>query len=60
MIDAFAESIAKQFSKKIKEALQEGVDAMKLILPKGLVQSARGLNQEQKYKHLRVQTLPVL
>ncbi|KAF1866992.1 hypothetical protein Lal_00049419 [Lupinus albus] len=44
---------------RIDEALQEGVDALKLLLSKGLVESARRFNQEQKYKHLRVQTLPV-
>ncbi|KAK7247137.1 hypothetical protein RIF29_42014 [Crotalaria pallida] len=44
---------------RIDEALQEGVDALKILLSKGLVESSRRFNQEQKYKHLRVQTLPV-
>lgn len=44
---------------QIDEALQEGVDALKLLLSKGLVESAKRFNKEQKYKHLRVQNLPV-
>ncbi|KAK7400132.1 hypothetical protein VNO78_11332 [Psophocarpus tetragonolobus] len=44
---------------RIDEALQEGVDALKLLLVKGLAKSAKGFNKEQKYKHLRVQNLPV-
>ncbi|ESW31418.1 hypothetical protein PHAVU_002G237100 [Phaseolus vulgaris] len=44
---------------RIDEALQEGVDALKLLLFKGLAESAKRFNKEQKYKHLRVQNLPV-
>lgn len=44
---------------RIDEALQEGVDALKLLLFKGLEVSAKRFNKEQKYKHLKVQTLPV-
>ncbi|BAT89305.1 Peptidyl-tRNA hydrolase [Vigna angularis] len=48
--------IARQ---RIDEALQEGVDALKLLLSKGSAESAKRFNKEQKYKHLRVQNLPV-
>ncbi|CAJ2644708.1 unnamed protein product [Trifolium pratense] len=44
---------------RIDEALHEGIDALKLLLSKGLEVSAKRFNKEQKYKHLRVQTLPV-
>jgi len=44
---------------QIDEALQEGVDALKLLLFKGFAESAKRFNKEQKYKHLRVQNLPV-
>jgi len=44
---------------QIDEALQEGVDALKLLLSKGFTESAKRFNKEQKYKHLRVQNLPV-
>ncbi|KAI5384993.1 peptidyl-tRNA hydrolase, mitochondrial isoform X1 [Lathyrus oleraceus] len=44
---------------RIDEALHEGVDALKLLLSKGLEVSAKRFNKDQKYKHLRVQTLPV-
>lgn len=44
---------------QIDEALQEGIDALKLLLSKGLTESAKRFNKEQKYKHLRVQNLPV-
>ncbi|GAU41627.1 hypothetical protein TSUD_81130 [Trifolium subterraneum] len=44
---------------RIDEALHEGVDALKHLLSKGLEVSAKRFNKEQKYKHLRVQTLPV-
>ncbi|XP_057421560.1 peptidyl-tRNA hydrolase, mitochondrial [Lotus japonicus] len=44
---------------RIDEALQEGVDALKILLSRGLEVSAKRFNKEQKYKHLRVQTLPV-
>ncbi|KAI9075751.1 hypothetical protein K1719_042237 [Acacia pycnantha] len=44
---------------RIDGALEEGVEALKLLLSRGLRESARRFNEEQKYKHLRVQTLPV-
>ncbi|XP_022890656.1 peptidyl-tRNA hydrolase, mitochondrial isoform X2 [Olea europaea var. sylvestris] len=44
---------------RIDAALQEGVDALKQVLSKGLTESARCFNTEQKYKHLRLQTMPV-
>ncbi|KAI4345305.1 hypothetical protein L6164_012441 [Bauhinia variegata] len=44
---------------RIDAALQEGVNALKVLLSKGLTESARRFNTEQKYKHLRLQTLPV-
>ncbi|WJX77528.1 Protein arginine N-methyltransferase 7 [Trifolium repens] len=40
---------------RIDEALHEGIDALKLLLSKGLEVSAKRFNKE----HLRVQTLPV-
>ncbi|PKI35343.1 peptidyl-tRNA hydrolase, mitochondrial isoform X1 [Punica granatum] len=43
---------------RIDVALQEGVGALKHVLSKGLTESARCFNREQKYKHLRLQTLP--
>ena len=42
---------------KIDEALQEGVAAMKLLTSKGLTESSRCFNTEQKYKHIRVQNM---
>ena len=42
---------------KINAALREGVDALKLLIAKGLTESARCFNTEQKYKHLRVQAM---
>ncbi|KAB1216941.1 Chloroplastic group IIB intron splicing facilitator CRS2, chloroplastic [Morella rubra] len=44
---------------RINAALQEGVVALKLILSKGLTESARSFNREQKYKHIRLQTMPI-
>lgn len=44
---------------RIDAALQEGVGALKQILSKGLTESARCFNTEQKYKHIRLQTMPV-
>lgn len=41
---------------RIDAALQEGVDVLKLLLSKGLNESARRFNTEQKYKHLRLET----
>ncbi|KAK4773556.1 hypothetical protein SAY87_028575 [Trapa incisa] len=43
---------------RIDTALKEGVGALKLVLYKGLAESMRYFNQEQKYKHIRLQTLP--
>ncbi|KAK4791164.1 hypothetical protein SAY86_031577 [Trapa natans] len=43
---------------RIDTALKEGVGALKLVLSKGLSESMRRFNQEQKYKHIRLQTLP--
>ncbi|XP_056162059.1 peptidyl-tRNA hydrolase, mitochondrial-like [Syzygium oleosum] len=43
---------------RIDVALQEGVDTLKLVLSKGLTESARCFNREQKYKHIRLQNLP--
>ncbi|KAJ4974542.1 hypothetical protein NE237_007716 [Protea cynaroides] len=43
---------------RIDPALQEGVDALKLLLSNGFTETARCFNREQKYKHTRLQTLP--
>ncbi|KAK8698310.1 hypothetical protein V6N13_114435 [Hibiscus sabdariffa] len=43
---------------RIDTALQEGVEGLKLLLSKGLTESARRFNTEQKYKHIRLQTMP--
>lgn len=43
---------------KIDAALEEGVDALKQVLSKGLTETARCFNTEQKYKHIRLQTMP--
>ena len=42
---------------KIDAALQEGVGVLKLLSSKGLTESARCFNTEQKYKHIRVQNM---
>ncbi|KAL7116288.1 hypothetical protein ACP275_04G233400 [Erythranthe tilingii] len=44
---------------RIDAALEEGVDALTQVLSKGLTESARSFNTEQKYKHIRLQTMPV-
>ncbi|CAK9328122.1 unnamed protein product [Citrullus colocynthis] len=44
---------------RIDTALQEGAGALKLLLSLGLSESARRFNHEQKYKHIRLQTMPV-
>lgn len=44
---------------QIDDALQEGVDVLKTLLTKGLTECASSTNTYQKYKHLRLQTLPV-
>ncbi|CAL2262647.1 unnamed protein product [Prunus armeniaca] len=41
---------------RIDAALQEGVDILKVLLSKGLAESARRFNSEQKYKHMRLET----
>ncbi|XP_062018396.1 peptidyl-tRNA hydrolase, mitochondrial [Rosa rugosa] len=41
---------------RIDAALQEGVDVLKFLLSKGLNESARRFNTEQKYKHLTTAT----
>ncbi|XP_062076537.1 peptidyl-tRNA hydrolase, mitochondrial [Humulus lupulus] len=43
---------------RIDTALREGVDILNVLLSKGLSESARRFNTEQKYKHIRLQTLP--
>ncbi|XP_048335859.2 peptidyl-tRNA hydrolase, mitochondrial isoform X2 [Ziziphus jujuba] len=43
---------------RIDDALKEGVAALKLLLSKGLTETARIFNTDQKYKHIRYQTLP--
>ncbi|PON64127.1 Peptidyl-tRNA hydrolase [Parasponia andersonii] len=43
---------------RIDVTLQEGIDVLKLLLSKGLTESGRRFNTEQKYKHIRLQTLP--
>lgn len=43
---------------RIDAALEEGVDALKQVLSKGLTETARCFNTEQKYKHIRLQTMP--
>ncbi|CAM8889976.1 unnamed protein product [Rhodiola kirilowii] len=37
---------------RIDAALQEGASALKLLVSKGLAESARSFNTDQKYKHL--------
>ncbi|XP_015582638.1 peptidyl-tRNA hydrolase, mitochondrial isoform X1 [Ricinus communis] len=44
--------------KRIDTAIPEGAAALKSILFKGLTETARCFNQEQKYKHIRLQTMP--
>ncbi|PSR86904.1 Peptidyl-tRNA hydrolase [Actinidia chinensis var. chinensis] len=43
---------------RIDAALQEGIVALKQLMSKGLTETARCFNSEQKYKHLRLQTIP--
>ncbi|XP_062170662.1 peptidyl-tRNA hydrolase, mitochondrial isoform X2 [Alnus glutinosa] len=43
---------------RIDAGLQDGVVVLKLLLSKGLTESARCFNSEQKYKHIRLQTVP--
>lgn len=44
---------------RIEAALLEGVDALKQLVSKGLTESARCFNTQQKYKHIRSQNMPV-
>lgn len=44
---------------RIDAALQEGVVALKDVVSKGLTEAARCFNNQQKYKHIRLQTMPV-
>ncbi|KAL6519656.1 hypothetical protein OROHE_017346 [Orobanche hederae] len=44
---------------RIDVALQEGVDAVKQVLSKGLAETARCFNKDQKYKHIQLQSMPV-
>ncbi|KAF3444398.1 hypothetical protein FNV43_RR14090 [Rhamnella rubrinervis] len=43
---------------RIDVALEEGAGALNLLLSKGLTETARSFNTQQKYKHIRLQTLP--
>ncbi|KAI8526405.1 hypothetical protein RHMOL_Rhmol13G0304700 [Rhododendron molle] len=43
---------------RIDAALEEGVGALKQLMAKGLTETARSFNTVQKYKHIRLQTLP--
>ncbi|XP_057956473.1 peptidyl-tRNA hydrolase, mitochondrial isoform X2 [Malania oleifera] len=43
---------------RIDVALKEGVGVLKLLISRGLTESARCFNKEQKYKHIRLQTMP--
>ncbi|XP_047322645.1 peptidyl-tRNA hydrolase, mitochondrial [Impatiens glandulifera] len=43
---------------RIDAALPEGVDVLKQIIHIGFTESSRRFNIEQKYKHIRFQTLP--
>ncbi|XP_040993227.1 peptidyl-tRNA hydrolase, mitochondrial isoform X2 [Juglans microcarpa x Juglans regia] len=52
------EYVRLQCNKPIDAALEEGVGVLKLLLSKGLTESARCFNREQKYKHIRLQTMP--
>ncbi|XP_031261690.1 peptidyl-tRNA hydrolase, mitochondrial isoform X2 [Pistacia vera] len=42
---------------RIDAALPEGVEVLKLLVSKGLTESARHFNTQQKYKHIRLQTM---
>ncbi|KAL6506576.1 hypothetical protein OROGR_024757 [Orobanche gracilis] len=44
---------------RIDVSLQDGVDAVKQVLSKGLTESARCFNRDQKYKHIQLQTMPI-
>ncbi|XP_074562213.1 peptidyl-tRNA hydrolase, mitochondrial isoform X1 [Curcuma longa] len=50
----------KTARERIDVALQEGVDILKTLLAKGLTECVRSTNTNQKYKHLRLQNLPVV
>ncbi|KAG8387368.1 hypothetical protein BUALT_Bualt02G0014100 [Buddleja alternifolia] len=55
--------LLQKFNARAREridcALLEGVDALRQVLSKGLTETARSFNTEQKYKHIRLQTMPV-
>ncbi|CAH9106719.1 unnamed protein product [Cuscuta epithymum] len=44
---------------RIDVALKEGVNALKQVVSQGLTESSRCFNTQQKYKHIRLQTVPV-
>ncbi|KAM0937579.1 putative aminoacyl-tRNA hydrolase [Dioscorea sansibarensis] len=44
---------------RIDSAVQEGVEILKSVAANGLTECARSANADQKYKHLRLQNLPV-
>ncbi|KAJ3673896.1 hypothetical protein LUZ60_005888 [Juncus effusus] len=44
---------------RIDVAIEEGVDVLKMVISNGLTEAAKLFNTEQKYKHLKVQNLPV-
>lgn len=46
------------FYLQIDAALVEGIHALKQVLSKGFSESSKCFNTEQKYKHIRLQTLP--
>ncbi|XP_027072957.1 peptidyl-tRNA hydrolase, mitochondrial [Coffea arabica] len=43
---------------RIDAALKEGAYALEQVLSKGLTETARCFNTDQKYKHIRLQTMP--
>ncbi|KAL3518945.1 hypothetical protein ACH5RR_021534 [Cinchona calisaya] len=43
---------------RIDAALKEGAYALEQVLSKGLTETARCFNTEQKYKHIRLQNMP--
>ncbi|KAK3003997.1 hypothetical protein RJ639_018503, partial [Escallonia herrerae] len=51
-------SIIRFIPAEIDAALQEGAGVLKQLILKGLTESARCFNREQKYKHIRLQTMP--
>ncbi|EPS67705.1 hypothetical protein M569_07067 [Genlisea aurea] len=55
--------VLQKFNAKAREridaALVEGVDALKAVISEGFTESAKCFNKQQKYKHIRLQTMPV-